>query len=109
MGRAAAGAGVLERPAMSVHAAACRNHPEREALGVCVACRTRVCAECVTKVDGINHCVTCLAARAAVPVEARERPPTPGARAWIAAGALFVLVTLLAWGLVEAALPGSGG
>jgi hypothetical protein len=40
--------------------ATCANHAEREALGVCVHCRKLVCAECVTRVDGINYCVGCL-------------------------------------------------
>jgi len=42
--------------------ATCANHAEREALGVCVRCHKLVCAECVTRVDGINYCVTCLEA-----------------------------------------------
>jgi hypothetical protein len=91
-------------------AAACRNHPEREAIGICVECRLRVCSECVTKVDGINYCVSCLAALAQRGAyrAAAERKPT--AR-WLAYAAAFVLVssaTFLAWGLLEAALPGGG-
>jgi hypothetical protein len=98
---------------MSAHAAACRNHPEREALGVCVACRARVCAECVTKVDGVNHCAACLAARAAAdtPVRARAGGPARGGSrgAWVSALLLLGFATLLVWGLVEVALPGAGG
>jgi hypothetical protein len=96
---------------MSAHAAACQNHPEREALGVCVACRARVCAECVTKVDGVNHCAACLAARAAsdTPAGARDEGRAGRGGARVSAVALFVLATLLVWGLVEVALPGSGG
>lgn len=41
--------------------ATCKNHPDREAIGICVRCRSRNCSECVTKVDGINYCVGCLA------------------------------------------------
>lgn len=89
-------------------AAACRNHPEREAIGVCVTCRTRVCAECSTKVDGINHCVACLAAlaggdRRSTRSTAGSRSPRAGA---IAGGALLVTVTALAWAMLEIALPG---
>lgn len=90
--------------------ASCRNHAEREALGVCVRCRARVCAECVTKVDGINYCVGCLAELAkaegrAGGAETRDRS-LAGPAAWALAllgGAFLVLAT---WGLVEVALPG---
>lgn len=41
----------------------CRNHPERPATGICVACRTSICGECVTKVQGINYCSACLTKR----------------------------------------------
>lgn len=39
----------------------CRNHPEREGVGICVACRRVFCVECSTKIDGVNHCRECLA------------------------------------------------
>ena len=95
---------------MLAHAASCRNHPEREALGICIECRTRVCAECVTKVDGINYCVSCLAALVAAggTREASVSRPAPPWLAWLSASALFLLAALLAWGLVEVAMPGSG-
>jgi hypothetical protein len=91
-------------------AAACRNHPEREAIGICVECRSRVCSECVTKIDGINYCVSCLAVLAArgAQREKSEREPTPRWIAYAAAIALLGTATLLTWGLLEAALPGSG-
>lgn len=94
---------------MLAHAASCRNHPEREALGICVECRTRVCAECVTKVDGINYCVSCLAKLAAVGGKRAVGVATAAAPwvAWLSASALFVLAALLAWSLVEVAMPGS--
>jgi hypothetical protein len=85
---------------------ACRNHPAREAIGVCVKCRARVCGECSTKLDGINHCADCVAALA---VSARDeaapaRRSVVGAR--IAAGGLLGLLALLAWIWLEAAMPG---
>lgn len=86
--------------------AACANHPEREALGVCVRCRTRVCTECVTKVDGINYCVTCLAIMA-VEGGAPLRVRAGGqrfARAWL--GASVLLLILLTWVLLDVMLPG---
>lgn len=48
-----------------MQAAGCENHPTREAIGLCVECRQRVCGECATKVDGINYCVSCLSGLAA--------------------------------------------
>ena len=95
---------------MLAQAASCRNHPEREALGICVECRTRVCAECVTKVDGINYCVSCLATLAARGGKRAAGVVEPAAPwlAWLSASALFFLAVLLAWGLVEVAMPGSG-
>jgi hypothetical protein len=95
---------------VQAYAASCRNHPEREALGICVECRTRVCAECVTKVEGINYCVACLAKLAAAgdKREATVAAVTSPGLAWLSASALFLFAALLAWGLVEVAMPGSG-
>ena len=38
----------------------CFLHPERKAIGLCVLCRTPICSECSTRVDGINYCQSCL-------------------------------------------------
>ncbi len=40
--------------------AACRFHPDRPGVGVCIRCRKVICAECRTRVDGVNHCHACL-------------------------------------------------
>jgi hypothetical protein len=89
-----------------MQAAACAFHAQREALGVCVACRSRVCAECTTKVEGINYCVRCLAQRA----RSEAEPVTLAvstSRGRAAVGALFwaALLWLLLWGLLQIALP----
>lgn len=42
----------------------CANHPERDAIAICVVCRRAVCETCSTKVDGIHHCTDCLRAAA---------------------------------------------
>lgn len=96
---------------MTAHApAACTNHLDREAIGICVECRSRVCSECVTKVDGINYCVSCLAALAER--SARRAPSEVRATAsWLAglsALALLGAAVLVTWGLLEVALPGGG-
>jgi hypothetical protein len=92
---------------MSVSVAVCENHQQREAIGVCVQCRRRVCSECSTKVEGINYCVACLSGLA------REGGRKVGARAQGSAGAAYAtaaayLVLLAAgmWALLQVLLPG---
>lgn len=95
-------------------AAPCRNHPDREAIGICVRCRTRVCSECSTKIDGINYCVTCLTAAAGAAAGDRRRTTRVGPRASsrlggiVASVALLLVGTLLVWGMLEALLPRAG-
>ena len=89
-----------------MQAAACAFHADREALGVCVACRARVCAECTTKVEGINYCVRCLAERA----QEAEGPSAPalsrGMRSLAWSALLWVTcLWLLTWFLLELAFP----
>lgn len=88
--------------------AVCENHLQREAIGVCVECRRRVCSECSTKVEGINYCVACLAGLA------REGGRRVGARgatsarvAYGAALAYLATLTGALWLLLEFLLPGS--
>ena len=38
----------------------CTYHPDRIGIGVCMRCRAVICAECCTRLDGINHCHACL-------------------------------------------------
>ena len=54
---------------LAIESFQCRNHPDREGVGICVACRRVFCVECSTKIDGINHCRECLAKRATTAVE----------------------------------------
>jgi hypothetical protein len=51
----------------------CPFHPDREGVGICVSCRRIVCADCATKLDGINHCKGCLEAKIG---EATRKPST---------------------------------
>ena len=62
----------------------CRNHPERQATGICVRCGAPICPECTTKLEGINHCSACLDRRAAAgrKVRSGESP------FWAVAGAV---------------------
>ena len=93
---------------MSIGAiASCENHPTREAIGVCVQCRSRVCSECSTKIEGINYCVRCLAGLA------QEGGRTPGVRressraaAQAAFAGMLVLLAAGMWLLLQVVLPG---
>lgn len=49
----------MTAPGLTVES--CQNHPSREGIGICVQCRQIYCSECITKLDGINHCRACLA------------------------------------------------
>ena len=40
----------------------CLYHPDRSGIGICVRCRVVICGECCTRLDGINHCHSCLRA-----------------------------------------------
>ncbi len=81
---------------MAIPERACANHAERPGHAVCMVCRKVVCRECATEWDGINHCVTCLAAR-------RQAERTPSSLfAWfailLAIGVLFFAsVRLMVW------------
>lgn len=78
----------------------CRNHPDREGVGVCVRCRSVVCVECTTKVDRMNFCNSCLAALSAP----KQRRAESGLAAAIASGNRVVGILLL--GLSAALLAG---
>jgi B-box zinc finger protein len=89
--------------------ATCENHPQREAIGVCVQCRTRVCSECSTKVEGINYCVRCLAglAREGGRSAERSRARPAGGLAYVAAAGYLALLSGAMWILLNVLLPGS--
>jgi hypothetical protein len=89
---------------VTLQIAACPNHPQREAIGICVECRRRVCSECATKVDGINYCVGCLASLAKSQAPGAVGRPRQLA-AYVSAGAYFVVLTGLFWVLLEVMLP----
>ena len=42
--------------------AGCAYHNDRPGIGVCMRCRSVVCAECTTRLEGINYCHACLGA-----------------------------------------------
>lgn len=82
----------------------CVNHPDRAAIGMCVKCRSAVCADCTTKVQGINHCLKCLERRV-VPSDTAVRRPDPSATpAGIAAAFAFFALAFGAAGAVVVGL-----
>jgi hypothetical protein len=98
-------------PSMSAPLAivACANHEGREAIGVCVRCRLRVCGECTTKIDGINHCVRCFAelAKEHAQPEKTVRREGEWGRVLFTTGS-FAMAVLVAWGMLELLLPSGG-
>jgi hypothetical protein len=72
----------------------CRNHPERDGVGICMRCQKVVCSECSTKIDGINHCRECLEA-----LRAQDRPAqralSAGPLRALALSALLLLTLLV--------------
>ena len=71
----------------------CLNHPERDAIGICVKCRKYLCVECATKIAGVNYCADCL------PSAKRREQKQP--RSWEKpAAALVTLVSLLVCSLL---------
>jgi len=84
--------------------ATCANHGEREALGVCVRCHKLVCGECVTRVDGINFCVSCLETIGAA---RKSRGPARANRTAEAVSTLLLtgLLALSVWVLLLVVFP----
>lgn len=75
-------------------------------MGVCVRCSKLVCAECVTQVDGINHCVACLAVAAAARASIAPAAPARSGGHLTGLALLTLLLALALWGVLEATLPG---
>jgi hypothetical protein len=75
--------------------ASCRYHPDTPGVGICVRCRTVICAACCTRLQGINHCHECLRALARDPGR-----PRAGAGSALAALGLLALAAALLFGLL---------
>jgi hypothetical protein len=78
--------------------AACLYHEDRPGVGVCVRCRVVICAECCTRLDGINHCHACLKALSARPVVRRGSSALLSALVLAGLGLAFFGVLWLAQG-----------
>ncbi|MCC6742045.1 MAG: hypothetical protein IT452_23695 [Planctomycetia bacterium] len=82
----------------------CVNHPDRAAIGMCVRCRSAICADCTTKVQGINHCLKCLERRVAPSDTSVRRPAASTTPAGIAASFAFFALAFGVAGAVVVAL-----
>lgn len=69
--------------------AVCHYHRDRPGVGICMRCRVVICAECSTRLDGINHCHACLKALG------RGDKPAPS-RQW-SQSVLAALLLATAW------------
>jgi hypothetical protein len=78
----------------------CVNHPEREASGLCTRCRSAICQECCTKVEGINYCKRCLEREASGAGRGDERGAAGGRRFSASAGVVVVLAAV--WAIAAA-------
>jgi hypothetical protein len=90
---------------MAAPSATCSQHELREAVGICVRCRAAMCAECITKIDGINHCRRCLEDLQAPKAKAVARRPRLPAIIPMLFG-LAVLCALSVW-MLDALMPGA--
>jgi hypothetical protein len=81
-------------PAQVPPSVRCVHHPQREGVGICVQCRQVICAECSTRVDGMNYCVRCLEQAAARPRAATPAGPRP-----VGAGLLLLGSSMVSVGL----------
>jgi len=83
--------------------AVCRYHPERPGIGVCMRCRSVICTDCCTRVDGVNHCHACLKALARPTEKPAGNPFSAGVTALMALGAsalIFFGIGLLLQGRI---------
>lgn len=70
---------------------------------MCVRCTAPLCAACITKIDGVNHCQTCLAALAAEQLTAASHAPGAGPRAarWLGIALGASLLSGLCWLMLD--------
>lgn len=74
----------------------CAHHPDRPSVGICVTCRQFVCDECVTRIQGVNHCRECLE-KLYEPVKqaGRMEKDAPGSLSWAGVIGLSGLLLLM--------------
>ena len=62
-------------------------------------CTAPLCAACITKIDGVNHCQSCLALLAADEVASASRAPgaAPRTARWLGIMVSASLLSALCW------------
>lgn len=77
-------------------------------MGICVQCRKAMCSDCITKIDGVNHCRACL--ERVVRAQAQSRTEAKGGvPPWLAISFGFAVVWGLSYMMIEVLMPGSSG
>jgi hypothetical protein len=66
-----------------------------------------MCSDCITKIDGINHCRGCLEGLSSA--HAAQSPKLRPHHDGIALGVGLLTISLLAWFMLEVMMPGAGG
>jgi len=69
-------------------------------------CSQAFCTDCITKLDGINHCRGCLAKMGREVAQAQEGETGSRVPPALAIATGRALLSLLAWGMLEVLLPG---
>jgi hypothetical protein len=93
---------------MEALTASCSHHPARAAVGICVRCARAMCSDCITKIDGINHCRDCLAQLQGAQ-RAAQIGPTLRVPGWLALSVGAIAISSLAWWMLEVMMPGAAG
>jgi hypothetical protein len=84
----------------------CTQHPVREAVGICVRCRASMCSDCITKIDGINHCRACL--DELTRSESKKRTASAaGLPSWLVLALGIPLLAALSYFMLDVMMPGS--
>lgn len=66
-----------------------------------------MCSECITKIDGINHCRSCLEALIAEQKVRPARKASVRLPSWLVLGLEAVWLSGLMWLTIEVLMPGS--
>ena len=76
----------------------CINHPDQDAPYQCYRCRSPICVECETKVQGVSVCLACLA-QSRQRVASRYQAETRGINypGGVIAGVVAALAAAFAW------------
>ena len=67
-----------------------------------------MCSDCVTKIDGINHCRRCLESLVAARQAATSIRPTRRIPDWLVLSFGMGLLSGLSWLTIEVLMPGKG-